>query len=395
MKLRPTGPTFGLTLRGMLVITALLAVGMAFVGTKVKHARDEQAIADQILRSGGSVYRQYYGMPATLVDRTWFERLIDLDLETQIVQVRLNGPAVTDALLTQLAGLRSLKYLSLENLDVDGTGLAALQQLPELTDLEVANCAISDEWLATVARLPVLQRLSIDYSWSPPASTAPTRTQLTDSGLTALHQLKSLKRLSLGTAKFDDVRLRALSGLAQLEGLDLLRTGITDDGLPSMLEGMTGLRWLSVYDAQISGPGLEKLRDCPRLLSLRLQCPLTDDGLASLAEVPQLEYLQVNRATGLVITDRGLAHLGKLTNLTQLVINGSQFGDDGLRQLAGLTSLTDLRLNASQASFTDDGLAHLKGLTNLKTLTLQGASAFSPAALDDLQRAVPGIVVQP
>ena len=52
----------GLTLRGILVITTLLAVGIArLVGTKVKRARDEKAIASAILAAGGSVRYVHHG----------------------------------------------------------------------------------------------------------------------------------------------------------------------------------------------------------------------------------------------------------------------------------------------------------------------------------------------
>jgi hypothetical protein len=378
----------------MLVITALLAVGMAFVGTKVNRARNEQAIANEITRSGGSFQRQSYGMAASTTDRTWFERWLDLDLEARIVQVSLGGWEVTDADVQRLAGLSDLAHLSLTSCNLDGTSLAALEGLPHLTAIAVSGSALTDEGIAALGRLPAVERLSIDAH----GGRAGFALRLTDAGLAQLKHLKSLRHLALGTSQFTDDRLRALSGLAQIEVLVLSRTGLTDAGLPEMLDGLTGLRSLNIQNAMVTGPGLAKLRDCPRLLSLRLSCPLTDDSLTYLANVRQLAQLDIGGASGLMLTDKGLAHLEQLTNLTQLSLNGSRFGDAGLQHLSRLTALVDVQLEPAKAEFTYQGLKYLESLTNLKTLRLTtGAGVpvkLSPTAIYDLQRAVPGLIVQ-
>jgi hypothetical protein len=400
MNLRPTGPLLSLTLRGMLVITALVAIGTAFVGTKVRRARDERQIAAEILRSGGSFFREIYGVDPgpSGVERTWFERLIDLDLEARIVHVRLAGPEVKDATLAQLAGLTELRQLDLENLAIDGTGLAALARLPKLTHIDIRNCALSDDGVAAIAQLPAIESLSIDRSIKTGSmfSASPTP-QVSGASLGPLTGLKSLKHLTLGSPCFTDDNLRPLAGAGQIEELVLRGTDVTDDGLTAMLDRMTGLRSVAIYNALITGPGLAKLRDCPRLLELRVQGPLDDAGLAHLAEVTQLGLLQIAGASGLAITDEGLAHLGKLTNLTRLSLTGSRFGDEGLRHLAGLTSLAELQLYPAVADFTDEGLAHLESLVNLRSLCLSQRNKtvkFSPAAIEKLQRAVPGVTVQ-
>ena len=400
MKLWPTGPKFGLTLRGMLLIMALLAVGMALVGTKVRRAREERSIARATQASGGWVQYEYGGLHAASfsTDRTWFERLTDLDLEARVEYVDLRGPQVTDADVARLAGLAELRGLGLHDLAIDGAALAALDGLPKLAHLDVWNCALSDEGIEAIARLPALESLAIDKGVRP----SPSRMRLSETGLAALRQARSLKRLSLWGAHFTDARLRELSGLAQVEGLELWDTGLTDDGLEAMLDGMTGLRSLLIYHAPISGRGLAKLRDCPRLLSVRLDCPITDEGLASLAEVQQLGFLQMSssRTPTIAITDDGLRHLAKLVNLTQLHLHGSQFNDESVRRFAALPALTELGLYGATGTFTDQALAHLKSAKNLKSVSLTDAASpaglrqFSPAAIEDLQRAVPGVVVR-
>src|SRR5262249_16223979 len=63
------------------------------------------------------------------------------------------------------------------------------------------------------------------------------------------------------------------------------------------------------------------------------------------------------------ITDAGLAHVKKLTNLRVLNLRGRNCTDTGMAHLAGLKSLRVLDL--SRTEITDRGLNALKGLTQL------------------------------
>jgi len=106
MDLRLKGPIFGLTLCGMLFITALLAIGFAFVGTKVQRALDQQHFADSIVRRGGMVTKKFYGLEAT---RSFIGMK---NLHTLTLQ---GGPNVsfTDAALEPLKALDNLHSVSL------------------------------------------------------------------------------------------------------------------------------------------------------------------------------------------------------------------------------------------------------------------------------------------
>jgi Leucine Rich repeat len=393
MKLRPTGPTFGLTLRGMLVITALLAIGMALVGIKVKRARDQQAIADEIVWSGGSLQRQSYGMAASMTDRTWFERLLDLDLEAQIVQVSLVGPLLKNADIERLAGLPELKHLHIGQSDLDGTSLAALERLPNLTTLDLRFVALTDEGITAISRLPAVAHLSINVLGNGLGNTLPPA-RLTDTSLVPLKNIKSLRHLFLNDA-FTDAQLRALNGMAQVEDLQLSVTGLTDAGVATMLNGMVGLRSLTIYNASISGSGLAKLRDCPRLTTLQFnECALTDEALENISQLTQLIFLHIEQTFGpWGITDRGLRNIGNLSRINRLILRGVDLSDDGLQRLAGLSQLEQLEIYGPNAGFSTEGLAHLKSLTNLKSVKIHGQSIS--ATLQDIQRAVPGIAVQP
>jgi hypothetical protein len=90
--------------------------------------------------------------------------------------------------------------------------------------------------------------------------------------------------------------------------------------------------------------------------------PLTDDGLAILKRLTQLQSL--NLWNNIQITDAGLKHLEGLTSLQSLNLYGTDMTDAGLEHLEGLIKLQSLIL--SNPKVTDAGLAHLKRLSQLK-----------------------------
>ena len=94
---------------------------------------------------------------------------------------------------------------------------------------------------------------------------------------------------------------------------------------------------------------------------------ITDDGLAQLNDLTNLQYLNLSLCEN--ITDDGLAHLKNLTNLETLYLGGPKITDAGLVYLKELTNLQDINLSFCE-NITADGLVHLKDLTNLQNLDL-------------------------
>ena len=93
---------------------------------------------------------------------------------------------------------------------------------------------------------------------------------------------------------------------------------------------------------------------------------VADADLAQLSDLPSLHVLLLDSDRN-AISDRGIEHLSKLTNLEHLRLRGAAIGDAGLQQIAD--SLVSLRiLNLPQAKFTDAGLAHLARLPQLEQL---------------------------
>ncbi|MFI5458645.1 MAG: hypothetical protein ACHRXM_24700 [Isosphaerales bacterium] len=89
-------------------------------------------------------------------------------------------------------------------------------------------------------------------------------------------------------------------------------------------------------------------------------------------------------------SDRELAHVGHLSQLEDLFLDGSSVTDAGLVHLVGLTNLKVLNLDGTKVTGT--GLAHLKGLTKLSELSLI-RNQVSDARVQELQQALPSVTI--
>ncbi|MDW8264838.1 MAG: sigma-70 family RNA polymerase sigma factor [Gemmataceae bacterium] len=92
---------------------------------------------------------------------------------------------------------------------------------------------------------------------------------------------------------------------------------------------------------------------------------LTNDDLASLKDLKELQILILRRTQ---VTDDGLKELANLPKLTTLTLHGEGFTPAGVARLKDLPSLRSLELGG--ATMTDDVVARLKELPRLKTLKL-------------------------
>ena len=183
-----------------------------------------------------------------------------------------------------------------------------------------------------------------------------------------------------------DAYLAALAQLnpairSKIRQLDLSERNVTDDGL-AHIQSLTQLQSLNLSRCRnLTDAGLAHLKPLTQLQSLNLtSCRnLTDDGLAHLRPLTQLQSLNLYYCRNL--TDDGLVHLKPLTQLQSLNLSLlNRLTGAGLAHLKPLTQLQSLNLSYCY-NLTDAGLAHLQPLTQLQTLELPGCGGLTDAAL--------------
>jgi hypothetical protein len=134
-----------------------------------------------------------------------------------------------------------------------------------------------------------------------------------------------------------------------------------------------------VVDEQAPGrPAIEVLFNRTKILA---------SDLRHLARLPHLRRIDLY---GTGVTDAGLKHLEKLTELEVLEVNG-KVTDAGLMYLRNLTELRELYLYGTD--ITDAGLEHLTRLKRLRVLDLT-ATDVSAAGLAELQKALPDVKIE-
>lgn len=168
-----------------------------------------------------------------------------------------------------------------------------------------------------------------------------------------------------GLVWVDDAVLKALTSFPRLQSLNLTDTLVTDDGLAT-LTNWPQLRQISVRY------GVERVL-MDRMYSGSPEPPpeaqfyhrISDAGIARITAVPSLRALNL---AGCRISGRAHSLILQRPEMNRLVI-GSDVSDTNLQQLAKLTHLRTLSLSGDR-SLTDTGFQALRNLTNLEELDL-------------------------
>ncbi len=352
------------------------------------------------------------------------------------VQVLDLDTGVTDAGLKHVAQMPNLRWLKIRMMGkIWGPGLAELAQAPRLerlclcgdqvrlTDRQIAYLEgltqlksltlwgicdkLTDASLVSIAKLENLEELYL-------IRTCP---KFTPAGLVHLKRLKKLKKVDFAqiwamhpfTYWGDEVaqhlvampQLESIEGLcylsaegvktlATLQNLNCLRISLKDE--KQDYHGPTGLSHLAGLDKleelliatgdELSATdlaGLEQLANLKRLTVFYQ--PVTDDGLALIGRMKQLEYLSL-----VPMRRSSLNHLNGLSNLRSLAVRNVWRDpakpvpfDEGTLDLSGLGKLEGLSLSG-QALHEDD-LAFLENLSSLKSLSIGTASPLAASSL--------------
>ena len=100
----------------------------------------------------------------------------------------------------------------------------------------------------------------------------------------ALKDVANLAELDLAGVQLADADLANIAGLKNLRVLHLEKTPLTDAGLEHV-KGLTNLTYLNIYATAVTDAGLAKLKSLPNLKSLYVfETKVTDAGIATLKE---------------------------------------------------------------------------------------------------------------
>jgi len=290
------------------------------------------------------------------------------------------GQGIGDTGLAYLRGLTHLIYLCLYGPGFTDAGMIHVKAIPSLRIFSVHEgySRIGDAGLAQISELPNLETLCLHGMRG-----------ITDAGIAHLTKMRSLKDLNIASSQITDKGLGYLKQIKTLEHLELPQEqhGITDVGLAHLAE-LSNLKHLQISRIHFNNPAVNKEY-------------YTDRGLADIARLRQLEELHIG---SIGVTDAGMDHVAKLTNLKILHMFGcDNVTDKGLAKLTALKSLQNLDISHSKLTFAglasinsmisltrldvgelerNGAVLNLSGLTNLEDLSL-GFGPYSQDAFND------------
>ena len=137
------------------------------------------------------------------------------------------------------------------------TGLAALSGARRLKSVTLGPGKFSDAGLASLARLPLLERLQMSS----------TTRAFTATGMVSLGKINTLNSLSLGETSLGGAGLSALDKLPRLESLQIADDALTFDDL-HQLERFTALRDFRLFRMS-ANPGRSTMRPFRDLRELK------------------------------------------------------------------------------------------------------------------------------
>ena len=154
----------------------------------------------------------------------------------------------------------------------------------------------------------------------------------------------------------------------EVVGVDLTSTWVTDADMAT-LGRYRKLRKLDLSHTQITGVGLEHLRELREVFELNLYYAeyVSDSGIAHLKDWTQLEHLNLR---GTKVTSRVFDHVASLETLRSLDLAFTEVTDAGFENLASLPHLEKLAIGGNR--ILGPGLSLLKLLPALKHLDVGG-----------------------
>jgi len=262
--------------------------------------------------------------------------------------------------IAQKLGLENVHISIDDSAKFGRANLKYLQNLPNLKELEL-GLNFPDEWCRDLERLTQLESLFFIGNFN-------FNVGLTDQGLASVAKLPNLKALSLLSTRITNNGLRHIKDLKQLRWLSLSGVGnIGNEGLVH-LKDLKGLEDLSIEATHITAEGLIHLQEMTKLRRLRLPNELQKGKPGSMKYLAKMTELIMLDARGLCADDSDLKAVRGMTKLKDLNLCYTKVSDKGLEHLAGLTELEDLDLFGTEVR--GEGLKHLRNLKKLRFLNL-------------------------
>ncbi len=240
---------------------------------------------------------------------------------------------LTAETLEAVAELSNLRRLAILNSPLPETALEGIAKIRHLQSLQLVNCGLKGD------RAQLLQQLALE-------ELEVTDRDLSPEAASKMSAIAALKVLRVGSPGVNITDLVGAAGHNNLEELDVRHCRAVDGWIDLVCQ-IPHLKRL-YFDGRILNDSIvEGLTKIQTLEALDLSSsPITDEGLARLAQLPNLAELILRNCEKL--SDGALDVLARFPKLAHLDISESAISGEALPRLIPLTSLSELTVHQMQ-----------------------------------------------
>jgi len=231
-----------------------------FCREKKKHPGEIEVIKEASRPAIGSIILQNnekIALEATwdgAEDLSWLSKLKPDDIQV----LDLHKLPVSKKGMSYVARQTGLKYLFLEDTEIEDGDLEPIGQLSNLIELRISKTAVKGAGLRYLCPLKKLEKLDLGHL------------DLDEKTIANLECLHSLKDLDLGNCGLKDDCLKQISKITSLKALSLRGNEHISDKKLSQLSSLKNLWNLNLSDTNISNNAGKELKSLPKLGTLRL-----------------------------------------------------------------------------------------------------------------------------
>lgn len=230
------------TLKTLLLMVAMVAIPLAWLGPKLNQARQQRESLTAARSVGArTLYEQEVQWregryedtgPATTEPHgpEWLRRILGRDFFDPVVHIIFQDGRTSDNDLELLKGLPETRSLSLTRTSVTDKGMALLSRLTGLEELFLDGTGITDAGLLQLSGLQHLKSLYLGG------------TGITDEGAKVISELRELRILCLEETQVSDAGLASLATLPHLEEVHVFKTGVSGDGAQAFTAARPSVR---------------------------------------------------------------------------------------------------------------------------------------------------------
>jgi len=306
----------------------------------------------------------------------------------QLRELRLShypGGGVTDRGLEVLQHLRELRVFEMcWQGGITDKGISHLSHCEELEEVDLLGTHTGDGAIAALAGKPKLRKFK-------------TGRNVTDEGLSLLHQFPAFKTWNGGEVKYGLMsfaadptnllvdgpftRVEALTGLVGLFGLSFFRhTSNLRGGDLQSLAALPNLGFLGCPGEICDDDAMRHIGALPNLRMLMAQGTIaTDEGFKHLSQSKTIEYIWGRECPNL--NGAGFVALAEMPALKGLAVSCKFVDDDALAKLPSFPALKELM----PMDVTDDGFRHVGRCHQLESLILMYCRDTTDVATEHIQ----------